>query len=46
MDMPVACHLANRTACTGVFHADNGTAEVAAAGRYYAGKISMIKVWA
>ena len=43
MDMPVACHLANRTACTGVFHADNGTAEVAAAGRDYAGKISMIK---
>lgn len=43
MDMPVACHLTNRTECVGTFHADNGTAEVAAAGREYAGKISMIK---
>ena len=37
MDMPVACHLNNRTACfypKRAFHADNGTAECAAAGRY------------
>ena len=45
MDMPVACHLPNRTACFHpklAFHADNGTAECAAAGRY-AGKIWMMK---
>ena len=45
MDMPVACHLPNRTACFHpklAFHADNGTAEVAAAGRY-TDKIFMLK---
>lgn len=45
MDMPVACHLSNRTACFYpklAFHADNGTAECAAAGRY-TGKIWMMK---
>lgn len=45
MDMPVACHLPNRTACFYpklAFHADNGTAECAAAGRY-TGKIWMMK---
>ena len=45
MDMPVACHLTNKTACftpKPAFHADNGTAEVAAAGRY-ADKIFMQK---
>jgi hypothetical protein len=43
--MPVACHLPNRTACfypKRAFHADNGTAEVAASGRY-SGKIFMLK---
>ena len=45
MDMPVACHLTNKTACFTpklAFHADNGTAEVAAAG-LYANKIFMQK---
>ena len=45
MDMPVACHLPNKTACffpKRAFHADNGTAECAAAGRY-TDKIFMIK---
>jgi hypothetical protein len=45
MDMPVACHMTNKTACffpKPAFHADNGTSEVAAAGRY-ANKIFMIK---
>lgn len=45
MDMPVACHLTNQSACNypkRQFYADNGTAEVAAAGRYK-NKIFMIK---
>lgn len=45
MDMPVACHLPNRTACYHpklAFHADNGTAEVGAAGQY-TDKIFMLK---
>ena len=42
MDMPVACHVKNCTYPKLAFHADNGTAEAAAAGRY-AGRISVIK---
>jgi len=45
MDMPVACHSPNKTQCffpKRAFHADNGTAEVAAAGRY-TNKIWMLK---
>ena len=45
MDMPVDCHLRNRTMCYTpklAFHADNGTAEVAASGRY-TGKIWHMK---
>jgi hypothetical protein len=45
MDMPVACHFTNKTQCffpKRAFHADNGTAEVAAAGRY-TDQIWMIK---
>jgi hypothetical protein len=43
--MPVACHLKNKTECyypKPAFHADNGTAECAAAGRY-TDKIWIIK---